>query len=530
MRFTMLLAAVLCGPQPISGAPLALPAQSPKAEATDRGISVTLGPSRSIVKDWRPAVAPGSPITASARVVEDGFDVVFEATNRGNFALPVTELPLPSFILGDTVAAYDFSGSGWPVLLSRESPPLQGSYPNELYSPVSVVRTADLAVGVSVTYPILEYRHDVSLAVVPRDAGTWAVEIRVGGTMPKGHEWWNHAAVVPPSESRRWTVHVRFSAPGERWADTLSPYRDWFRRTYGTQTYRRDGRPVRGIALASPASQSPANPDGWTPEVGRLDLTGYEGVARMVEQALRNSQRVLLWAPTGLASRHRDLNYPHQFASRWDDSERSTPRLREAPKLLAGITAPPGRTWGLWWGRSAQRTPCFDCTPEVSIDPSNPADLSAALAELHSARRAGATLIGLDAFAHSHNPIWRLVPLLNKLQESQPDASFCTEGRACDLLHRLAPTWLDAYQSKPFRDGSRQRIRGRHLLAELLLPGSETWAGMVFDRAGDPELLGPRSVKARQIEEISRVVELGYTPVVFLDVELDQFTARGVDK
>jgi hypothetical protein len=53
---------------------------------------------------------------------------------------------------------------------------------------------------------------------------------------------------------------------------------------------------------------------------------------------------------------------------------------------------------------------------------------------------------------------------------------------------------------------------------------------MVFDRAGDPELLGPRSVKARQIEEISRVVELGYTPVVFLDVELDQFTARGVDK
>jgi hypothetical protein len=451
-----------------------------------------------------------------------GFDVVCTIRNAsGADPMLLDELPVPAFRLGPTVAAYDFEGSGWPELLSSPNDRLQSTYPNEIYAPVAVLRTADVAVGVSVLYPILEYRHDLSLSIEATGRTDWRVRICASRPKVRGDVWWENECRVPPGAAWSWRICVRFTTRSERWEDTLRPYVDWYRRRYGLPDYKRDSRPVRGFAFASPAEQTNLNPEGWASSIGRPDRDGLGKAASVVQDLAKRWPRVVVWAPTGLASRHKELNYPHQFASRWSAPGPETPNaLRTAPRLFRELAVPHEHSWGLWWGRSAQQTPGFDVLPESRVDPNSPPSIAAQLRELRCATDTGATIIGLDAFAHSHNPIWNLIPLLQQMRASAPTVTFCTEGRACDVLHRLAPTWLDAYRTKPFRSGGHERIKGRHLLADLLNPGHETWAGMVFDRSSDPKLFGPQPDQAELRGTVRRIMELGYVPVLFSDIEI----------
>lgn len=483
-------------------------------------LSVTLKTGEVIIDRWVPEVVAG--LKTSVSIAVGGFDI--EIT-RDNTADPqpyrVPPWSLPRLSLGANVAAYDFSGSGWPELMGTQSRRLQATYPNELYAPVAVLRTASVAVGVAVMYPILEYRHDVSIAIEPTRFGDWRIDAAPCQTGRTGDLWWGHDAQVVGPQTWTWRISWRFTTESNNWNSTLSPYVEWFRKKYGSVTYTRDSRPIRGLALASMADQTTSNPGGWTRDFAAPDVDGYQGAAYQTARLFQQWKRLIWWAPSGLAVKNPQLNYPYQFASRWTSQCAEVPEaLRRGPAMIRAIPVPSGGAFGLWWGHAAEQTPCFDSVPSVRVDPTNSDMMAQHLAELKCGSIQPVTLIGLDAFAHSHNPIWNLVPILTQMQQAAPDVKFCTEGQGCDVLHRLAPTWVDAYRTAPFRDGENERIRGPHVLADLILPGHEMWAGMCFDRSADPNLFGP-SVRASEIRRtVLSVMSFGYVPVLFTDVDL----------
>lgn len=510
----------------VAGTLIGLLAVEPSVATTvdpDGAVSVTTRQGRVLVDRWKPTADPN--LRCAIESQPGGFDVVYRSVPRSSpDPVDVTQLPTPPIKLGPSIAAYDFEGSGWPELLSAPGDRIQGTYPNELYSPLAVLRTADIAVGVSVLYPVLEYRHDLAFSIEAMSSSDWQVRISTGRPTRREDLWWGNAAKVPAGESWIWRTCIRFEENGGDWPKTLQPYLAWYQQRYGRVAYQRDPRPIRGFAFASPADQSPDNPEGWARSIGRPDIEGFDKAIRQVEDLAGRWPRVIAWAPTGLATKNKELNYPHQFASRWTSEDCPNRELfRKAPIDLKSMQIPSTHRWGLWWGHAAEQTPGFDRLPQTRVAPDRPASMAEFMRELGCATETGATLIGLDAFAHSHNPIWNLVPILLEMKRKAPSATFCTEGRACDVLHRLAPTWLDAYRTKPFRSGGHERIKGAFILADLVNPGHETWAGMVYDRSSDPSLFGSKPDPAALRWSVRRIAEYGYVPVLFADIDVDVY-------
>ena len=499
-----------------------------RVTVTGDRVTVADASNRLIISNWRPSLAQVPPTLRSSVRVQafaDGFDLVYEFSNKTNATVAINGLSLPPLALGPSVELHDFEHSGWPVALSGVGTRRQASYPNELYAPVFVLSGSGVTAGISLQYPVLEFRHDASLSTTSTSFGTWQPEVRFGGAMMQGDRWWGHHAAVPPNQSRRYTVSVRFAPSSADWKSTLQPYRDYFRTTYGPVAYSRQSAPIKGIAFAAMDRQSAANPNGWNPVAGDPHRNGYRVASRAIEDALRTSARVIVWAPTGLAYQNRALNYPPQFASRWTNPGSDALPMRDAVEHLRRIGTSGNRHWGLWWGHAAEVSPGWDMMPLSRADLANPSHRALLQAELRAAVAAGAKVIGLDAFAHSHNPLWNLTGLLEFFRQEAPGVTFCTEGRACDILHRLAPTWLDAYSMHATSAGSKLRIRGPFHLADFLVPGHETWAGMCYDRCGDPNLFGPNASAAAQTRDIHRIIQYGYVPVTWLPLHLDQVVA-----
>jgi hypothetical protein len=483
---------------------------------------------RLIISNWRPSlvnVPPSVRTTTKIKATVDGFDVSYEFSNKTNTAAAITGIPLPPLHLGPSIQYHDFEHSGWTVPLSGVGARKQATYPNELYSPVFVLAGSGTTVGISLQYPVLEYRHDASLSATSTSYGVWQPDVRFGGTMPVGDLWWGNNASVPPNQSQRYTVSVRFASTTADWKSTLIPYRDYFRTTYGPVAYTRQTSPIKGIAFAAMDRQSPQNPNGWHDIAGDPHRNGYRSAARAIEQALQTSSRVIVWAPTGLAYQNRSLNYPPQFASRWNDPGPGALAMRDAPEQFRRMNFSAGRNWGLWWGHAAEVSPGWDTLPLSRATLSNPTHRALLQSELRAAVAAGAKIIGLDAFAHSHNQIWNLTELLAFYRQEAPGVTFCTEGRACDVLHRLSPTWLDAFAMQNTSAGSKARIRGPFHLADFIVPGHETWAGMCYDRNPEPTLFGPNASPAAQSRDLHRIIQLGYVPVTWLPLNLDDVAA-----
>jgi hypothetical protein len=93
------------------------------------------------------------------------------------------------------------------------------------------------------------------------------------------------------------------------------------------------------------------------------------------------------------------------------------------------------------------------------------------------------------------------------------------------VLHRLAPTWLDAFATQNTSAGTKARIRGPFHLADFIVPGHETWAGMCYDRDPEPALFGPNASPAAQTRDLNRIMQLGYVPVTWLPLSLDSLSA-----
>lgn len=453
---------------------------------------------------------------------QTGFDLVYTYVNNAAAPQRLGTIQIGEFLLGDQISYRNFRWDGKEKQASRADPPQRNNvYPSSTYSPAFVMVNERYAVGVSVQYPIMEYRHECTFGAWVPDQGRepaqtpgWILtsvlsNVNRGENLP-------HPAILPPGESREYTLSIRFIDKPSEWIRTLTPYREHFRNLYGGVRYERNPNPVRAVTLSLPNLTSSDNPYGFRTIAPRPDRYGFAGWAAHLRDVGRDWRRMMLWNPSGVYRVNRQNNFPFQFTTNWVDGDPNGRDMRDAPEHFRSV-ADSGVTLGLWWGRSAQLMQSWDTPDYEDFDPGDPSHVEAAFRELDLAAEAGATMIGLDAFSHRHAPYWELAEWLIRMQERYPQMRFITESRKPDFMHALAPTFMAGYGivDNPETIEDVQRIKEPFHLADFLLPGHETWIGMfpnrlagIYGRMARPDEMDP---------EIRRVASLGYVPCVFVD-------------
>ena len=463
----------------------------------------------------RDAITPE--ITVRKAPDDNGYDLLVSARNDDAQPRPLGPVTIAGLALGRRVDLRDMRWGGRSRPADALTPqPEVLAYPGDLYSPVAVLSGEKHTVGVSVIYPVLEYRHDVAFHPTSPDwmnrdrepdDRLWALFIHFSRP-DAGSSILEYDAVLQPGESREYTIAVRVTRNPDDWLRTITPYAEHFARSFGPVAYTRDPRPVRGVTYAVGASQSPTNPDGWRGDYG-VNTLGWGRVVREIVSEIPY-QRVMIWAPSGLY-RTGD-NYPFQFTSRWLDH----PLVATATDPVSGLprVRAAGKSLGLWWGNAARYASTWDPADQPTLDPDNPVHRAAAMRELDLAREAHADMIGLDAMSHKRIAMWDQLAWLDALRDRAPGATFILEPRTCDFLHNDAPMYFRGYGVAPVvrTPADLTNIRSPHYLADLLNPGHETWASLRWD----PNVRqGMRTTEIERIADCRRAAALGFVPLMF---------------
>lgn len=379
-------------------------------------------------------------------------------------------------------------------------------YPSDSYSPVMTIRDAERTIGVTVQYPIMEYQHGVWLNLEATDQALggfrWRFYINFTSFVklapgPGAFE----QATLEPGEERTYRVTFRITDSPNDWFDTLNPYIDYFRETYGGMTYTPDLRAVRGFSSAQVNNQTAQNPRGFGYASRRPDRNGWRPWADAIADIRKSGyRRSMVWAPSGLFA-NEGYNFPFLFATPLMDMDLAA----QSVGFLRGL-APRGVDLGFWWGRSQQIMWGWDEERTALLNPDDPEHVARAFAELDAAARMGVRTVGLDAFAYL--PPWRAIPWLKRMQERHPRIKFVIEPSTCDIVHRHAPTWIDVVNATT-----------RNHIADAIMPGHETWVGIRFDVVAARLGGGPLS-DTQKLLEIQRVANLGFVPCVMDDVPI----------
>lgn len=465
----------------------------------------------------------------------DGADVVVTVRNVTTTPKSLGRIRLGIFNMGTQMEYFDFQHSSRVVQGNSQGFVGQAfQYPDDFYSPVFVMRNSDMTVGVSIHYPILEYKHDVRMEIASPgnwmeqgEAGRgWLLDFglsNVGEEAP--HTVNRHPATIAPNETRTYRVSVRVAFAGAPWQQTLLPYRDYFRSLYGGVQYQRRTDPVKGTTIAEAGAQRPQNQAGFS-EMFRPDRNGWTPVINwLLEQQGWNA--TMLWTPSGLYYNHRARNYPYQAASRL----RSDPELALAFDPNQGLrrVTQTGRDLGIWWGRSLQLATSWDSDELIPYDIRNQQHRAIALNEIDEIVATGATLVGLDTFSAGVIPLWDMVAWLREMQQRHPHLSWVTEPSQCDILHTLAPTfvWGNRYIDidSPNRDEYFE-LRGPNFLSDFINPGHETWGSFGYKadylrRFGRPD-------NATIVQDVRRYADLGYRPMFWVEADIPT-NIRAVD-
>ncbi len=471
----------------------------------------------------------GGPLIPTFRFTPhpDGFDLEATYTNTTNREQDLGDLFLHTFTLGPEINIPDFRFAGDPVQATFASPPSWGhEYPRDLYSPVAVLANRSHAIGVSIMYPILEYKHDVLIA--PRTQGGRMAEgeggqgwqLRIGFSDPRGNRpHLVEPARLQPGETRTYMLAVRVTRNPNEWVRTLLPYRDYFRSTYGEVEYTRRTDPVLGLSIATSTEIRRDNPLGWARRYRgfRPDENGFAPWAdEMIGD--RTFDRFMLWAPSGLYPEP-ERNYPFHFVSPLENE----PNLRTAFDPAVGLprVANAGKQLGLWWGHSGWFAPSWDSPEYVPFDPSNPQHRQGAFRELDAAVRAGATYIGLDAFSHRAIRIWDALPWLEELRRRYPTLTFIIEPKPSDIMHRVTPCyyrgWVFPQTANTYEDVNI--IDSPFYLADLVNPGHETWAALRWDMY--PRYFGHRATQQQMRADIEEAARFGFVPLIHTPIQMD---------
>lgn len=456
-----------------------------------------------------------------------GADLVFTFRNMGAEPRPLTRISLGVLTLGQVVT-YQCDGAKLSTPMEADYARYAAaatSYPGRLYSPACVLINGDYAVGLSVQYPLLQYKHDVSIglrspssfALTRGEGGRgWVVDFGFSnsGEAAEGDRL-AHEAMLAPDETRTYVVSVRVTRNTGEWVRTLLPYRNYFRALYGGVKYERSTGPVRGVELADAAQITEENLRGFAGEF-RPDRNGWRGFISYLDRDLNGFDSAMLWVPGGLYDKHRENNLPFQFVSPLQESE-PLATIFDAASGMPGFVRRTGKSIGYWWGQSARVARDWNPRQLVALDPANPEHTALAFNELDLAVKAGAQMIGLGGFSHENCPVWSLYPWLSQMRLRHPDVEFVTEPIACDVLHTLAATFARGWHegAAPENPDGLFVIRNPNYLADFLLPGHELWGGFRYD--GHRRFFGIGASPELVTRDMQRMAALGYRPC-FIDV------------
>lgn len=450
--------------------------------------------------------APGD-----VRVVEatNGFDVIVRVSNTTRRPQRIGSVVLDGFRLGQALTVRDFRAAGAEIALSHEgaSALRHGvSYPSEWYSPVFVAHDDVYTVGVSLQYPVLDYKHEAKIGLTP--SGSFH-RLFVELNPAQGGVGYSKDGEIKPGETRQYVLSLRVQPRSdERWVETLSPYREYFTSVYGGARYTRDARPVHAAVFATPSEQAAGNPRGFLFNDLRPDVHGFgPWLQELRARAELGWDRVMLWRVSGLPhSGSRTITNAgcgsFDFVSSLNASTQTSSAFTELPRFNSAA-----RDLGVWWG-DPLKAEGSRRGPRLNLDAAR--DREDALREAGLATQLGARMVGLNDF--NKLPAWKAYDWLTELRQNSPGVMYITSPACGDLIHTLAPAMLVA---NPHPDAPSTGVDTRFFLADFLLPGHETWGLIRVDRLGSPHDEGIR-------DEIFRVVEKGFVPVVVPPLRIDR--------
>lgn len=379
-----------------------------------------------------------------------GFTMVYVVTNRTGRTLDLPTLQMPGNALGKKIDHLDHRlGSIWEEIDASDGlfrSTRKELYPQSLYAPSIIMRDSRFAVGLTLQYDMMTYKHQIRTNVYRGASGSsygedWAARFILVGTLD-------------PGQSRTYRLHVWYNEPDD-WIHTLRPYRDYLRATFGDVQYAQDMRPVWLQQLGDTLRLSEDNRRGFNGY--RADLNGFE---RDVTSIINwcgpaGYQRVMVRTPAGVYYENRQNNFPPQITTEWTQPMAATSDQWRRPGLY-------GIDLYFWWGRSAQVADRWDDDVLDPFDPNNSEQYQRMMREWDNAIAVGAKGLGFDKFT----PLmpWDAGGWLSKLWSHKPDAFFVAEPAAYDILHLRVPTCL--YSAD---------VPNPHYVADYLAPGRELW-------------------------------------------------------
>ncbi len=466
---------------------------------------------------------------------ELGYDIIYNFTNDTDSPKPLGRLVVGAITLNENVQylsvqrGSQLKRTNWDKFIGQI-----WRYPLDAYSPVCAIMDDRHAVGVSLLYPIDEYKHDAGVRLNnpggifkgPADARGWFIAFDLSNTKSVNqHTRLIHEAILKPGESRKYTVAVRVMERTSRltldptatqdWLETLVPYRDYFHERFGGVDYIRNPKPVRAKEAANVGAINSRNPRGFFGDrTSRPDVAGFGPLARILAKP-DGYDRVMLWAPSGLYNANQKLNYPTQFTGGWND----LPLLRTTHRQFNKVKNA-GKELGLWWGRSSEYADRWNPTSLEKIDLTNREHLRSIADQLELARSAGATAVGLDNFTHVQIPVWQQIRFLGAIKRIFPELRFIAEPMCCDIIHAEIPAFIAAYRAP--KDASREidfhKLRTPNYLADFLLPGHENWA--LFRYSEIQRVDRSRIDSAREQRDAEHLARLGFVPVMLSSYDL----------
>lgn len=438
-----------------------------------------------------------------------GADLIVKLTNTSSDPQPAGSLSTGAYNLGTDIEHLDPRGVARMVAINGAasgSPSFGSSYPDDCYAPVMVLKNAKMAIGISLLYPAMQYKHDIATSIrgtTDASAGAagpgWIHTFSLSNGDQAAPKHLHHPALIPPGESRTYVISIRITREPADWITTLTPYRDYFRELYGGVQYMRRTAPVRGFMASSPDEASEQNPLGYRPDL-RPDLNGWGSTVDLLTGSDWKHQ--MIWGLSGISRAHSQPNYPYLAAS----PLRSNPALATIFDPAAGLAkaAQGGREVGVWWGHSLEICAQWGSATSTTFNPEVVEHRDAQLREVQALYDTGARCIALGDFSHRLTPVWTTIPWMRDMQGRFPGLTFVTAPAMCDLLHVASPSWA--------QNPEGALPSGANVLADFLVPGHETWVTM-----NGPLNKRPAPPLAALESDIRRLASWGNVPVVFTD-------------
>ncbi len=429
----------------------------------------------------------------------DGFNVIYTFHNYSNDTASIGEFYLGKIKLDSTIyyrnTGYTFQEEEYRVKKNILFMSPARVYPStSSYSPVTVLRDSEYIIGISVIYPFMDYKHTINQLIVgtfydDQPAG-WDLIIQVNKNC-NGQQYYKSGDLAP-GEYRKYELYFRVKKVRnirKDWRDVISPYKDYFDRSFAPMSYKQNRNPILGYHGVSDHLVNLDNPYGyWTVKNNtglydhpfRPDQKGFKSTTDYLLRLLRSYsfKRIMVWAPTGLYLKHPQRNYPFQFTSQWynsiivgNDSE-DVNRMNDAVIHFKKLTSR-GYKLGLWWGHAIYVSRFWDSANFELFNPENISHWELSFRELDIAKETEVSDIGLDSF--NDLPGWdQVVWLDTMINRTKKKIKFVSEQYSFDVIHTRA-----AFFYAPWN------VSGPHELADYLVPKNEKWIQIIPENVND---------------------------------------------